>query len=1029
MEQIPGATPVEVLRPVARAALECLLAARGKPPLDSSSKRTAAAAARLNPTTASTATAASATSTTYEKTSWIAQVHATRVIQQSYRRHAEQGTQRSYPAQLVAANLVRAADRCVVGPLCAHLGAHAVEHWDDPRMALRLLRKGSKAGDASAQRRLGVMIYREQGKFVLSMQKLDDAIDFAGNGQQPSRTHHGHPHSPAAELAEGGDAEEEVGRTAERSRDLARARHLFSCSAAQGDPIALNNLAVMLAHGIGGPADHKLACRCLLEVSGQISRVLASYRFASSPPPFALFRNAALLLYHGSIEAICSGGANAVVVSETDLFQAKQLFSLASAHGGDAVSEFYLGQMCERGEGATDGLSDGEQARAWYVLAAMHDASTDLPPTGTYLHMHSSPDFAVRRNRGAPVGDQEIVCLALRFPSVAAGAKHVDFASATAAPVAAPAAGPVESSGAFRALGSEWTSDAKSVAEAVLEARARLGRMHYDGVGGARDAYKARIWLQRAAARGHGGAALSLASLLQMGEGGEYEPRRARELYALAASHGLVRAQTSLATMLREGEGGDIDRQAARWYFSLAADKGDQVAMLALGTLGIEEAEMMSQGLAPMAQTAAPAARHGRRVQDVASPAEEAKGSESSSALGSVASFTSSHASARAAASQAVRLFIAVAEQGDVVAQLNLAMLYESGDKGVARDLQKAKEWFAAAAAQGEPEAMTRLANILLSEDFATQQRSTALRGATVGRLGGGGGFSARRGASYYVPSSTRQEGQRHLSVGAEKMSAARRRAIHLYTRAAEIGHPDAQRSLGALMWERGRHEEARAWLEQAANAGHASEYWKQPPPYEAPPAADAAEMAAARAIGVDALRHHALLATVAGQKASARAATHRKREREVRKGDDAQKAAAAEASAVMARERKELADRRRDEAARTEAMLQRHRSPYAEAKAAQRALEEAQKGAAGRNAAGPAASPAATAKQSSKQRADGGAKNSEWDANAAQGTHQAAPSPASALSGAEAGGFGIDTQNHTPSSSLEATPVGMSSQ
>lgn len=34
-----------------------------------------------------------------------------------------------------------------------------------------------------------------------------------------------------------------------------------------------------------------------------------------------------------------------------------------------------------------------------------------------------------------------------------------------------------------------------------------------------------------------------------------------------------------------------------------------------------------------------------------------------------------------------------VAAQGDTVAQVNLAMIYESGDKGVPRDLEKAKEW------------------------------------------------------------------------------------------------------------------------------------------------------------------------------------------------------------------------------------------------------------------------------------------------------------------------------------------------
>ena len=93
-----------------------------------------------------------------------------------------------------------------------------------------------------------------------------------------------------------------------------------------------------------------------------------------------------------------------------------------------------------------------------------------------------------------------------------------------------------------------------------------------------------------------------------------------------------------------------------------------------------------------------------------------------------------------------------------------------------------------------------------------------------------------------------------------------------MYERAAELGHPAAQKSLGALLWEQNQHEQAREWLAKAAATGNASAYWVPPAPLPKPTAAEAAEVAAARTEALAAAVARAAVSTPAGVKASERA-------------------------------------------------------------------------------------------------------------------------------------------------------------
>ena len=331
-------------RACARAALSCLLAARGKPPL---TPRHARGLDRQPRAVEADDGPAGGGEGVVAQQRWR-QAAAAAVVQRKYRKHVRT----SIRAHL---SIVRAFDRCVVGPACSQLGRVAQEQLDDPQLARQLLRKGALNGDAEAQRRLAVLIYSGEGlKLVF---KRPGGVDGQGGGGRATWApgidkEGGEDYAEALPGLEGVETLElEQPTASERARDLARARHLFSCAAAQADAIAINNLAVMAAHGLGGPLDTALACQCFLRLAADAERILSTSRFpGAQPPPFALFRNAALMIYHGGVEQALAATAAATTTTapdppaatatptsaatrENNLSQARWLFSLAAKYG------------------------------------------------------------------------------------------------------------------------------------------------------------------------------------------------------------------------------------------------------------------------------------------------------------------------------------------------------------------------------------------------------------------------------------------------------------------------------------------------------------------------------------------------------------------------------------------------------------------------------------------------------------------------------------------------------------------------
>src|SRR5690348_11231292 len=75
----------------------------------------------------------------------------------------------------------------------------------------------------------------------------------------------------------------------------------------------------------------------------------------------------------------------------------------------------------------------------------------------------------------------------------------------------------------------------------------------------------------------------------------------------------------------------------------------------------------------------------------------------------------------------AAAIFRVLAEQGDVAAQTNLGVMYESG-RGVAQDYAQAAKWYRKAAEQGEPTPQCNLGALYASGRGVPQDHGEAAK-------------------------------------------------------------------------------------------------------------------------------------------------------------------------------------------------------------------------------------------------------------------------------------------------------------
>ena len=190
----------------------------------------------------------------------------------------------------------------------------------------------------------------------------------------------------------------------------------------------------------------------------------------------------------------------------------------------------------------------------------------------------------------------------------------------------------------------------------------------------------------------------------------------ALEYFRKAAEKNYAAAQESLGDMyttglLLDGQGvPPDDQQAATWY-RRAAEQGLPSAQSKLAALGV-------------AQNAGPQNSQ-ERPQQPSGPATPPAPAAAGSLKDATVAFD------RGDYATASRLFRPLADQGDAMAQFNLANMYDNG-QGVPRDAQQAAAWYRKVAEQGLPLAQSKLAALGVAE---ATPKGCALGSPTSGRI------------------------------------------------------------------------------------------------------------------------------------------------------------------------------------------------------------------------------------------------------------------------------------------------------
>ncbi|MBF0285800.1 MAG: sel1 repeat family protein [Magnetococcales bacterium] len=193
-----------------------------------------------------------------------------------------------------------------------------------------------------------------------------------------------------------------------------------------------------------------------------------------------------------------------------------------------------------------------------------------------------------------------------------------------------------------------------------LEAQLALAQIYLDGkYGVAKNEAEGIKWLKMAAQQGSPEACNNLGLAYQKGMGVPADDQESFRWFQQAADKGLMEGHLNLGSAYINGRGVTLNRELAIKHFKEAARKGSVVAVNSLAA-----AQASGQGV------------------DEITP-------------------------------ETVKLLRTSAELGNTEAQFNMGKAHELGLGGTPKDLDKAREWYAKAAAQGMKEAQQRVKELM----------------------------------------------------------------------------------------------------------------------------------------------------------------------------------------------------------------------------------------------------------------------------------------------------------------------------
>ena len=334
---------------------------------------------------------------------------------------------------------------------------------------------------------------------------------------------------------------------------------------------------------------------------------------------------------------------------------------------GDLDAQFELAQLCEKGNGTPQDLTE---AVKWYQTAAEKG--------------HAASQFELSKKFYYGHGIEKDVIRAV-----------------------------------------EWV--VKSADQGHPEAQHRLATHYYFGDGVPKDLNKAMDWIRKAAESGHADSQLNLALSYEHGNGVPQDVKESVKWYRMAAENGHVDAQNNLAVMYQKGRGVPVDYQEAVKWYRMAAEGGEAVAQFNLA-FAYEHGQGVQQDTKQAIEWYRKAAKAGysdaqynlgllyqKGVKVPQNHAEALKWFTAAAEKGdpaaqfNVAVMYANGQGVKQNNQKAFQWYKLAAENGNIDAQFNLALMYE-GVEGVPRNYQEALRWYKKAAELGDAAALNNVA-------------------------------------------------------------------------------------------------------------------------------------------------------------------------------------------------------------------------------------------------------------------------------------------------------------------------------
>ena len=255
--------------------------------------------------------------------------------------------------------------------------------------------------------------------------------------------------------------------------------------------------------------------------------------------------------------------------------------------------------------------------------------------------------------------------------------------------------------------------------QGVVKAQNKLALMHVKGIGVVKDFNKAIEWWNLAAAQGNGKAQTNLGWMYEMGKGVPKDSQKAVNWYQLASNQGIAIAQKKLNLLLDQTKKPLQENNTNSKDFKSFEEIKNLHSITA--SLRSELEQIKSEQANAIEATNQGKAKQKQLTSLIDNPSKLKAGRDSfrENKLDVDLFDTAINSLGRKEFTTALQLFTDLANRGMAEAQINLGMMFESG-QGVLQNFDEAIKWYQLAASQGLIKAQEKL-KLLINKAAAAQ--------------------------------------------------------------------------------------------------------------------------------------------------------------------------------------------------------------------------------------------------------------------------------------------------------------------